>query len=463
MFSRRNLWIGLGAIVLALAAGGVYFWQQRQAAQQAAAAEMRTERVGRGTIAAVVSATGPLSPQAQVNLFFGASTPQTVAEVRVSLGDRVKPGDVLARLDTGDLELALDQAEQQLRTAQLALAQLKAPPRPEDIALAEANLRVAQAQVFQASQGTPQESLETARLNLVIAQNALDQLHRQMELLVEQGKYAEKKALEGQEKQLIENAKVADLRYQQAQQPPSPGRAGSALAAVEQAKVALEKLRRGADPDDLEIAELEVKQARASVELARNNLKAAQIVAPFEGVVAAVNVREGEVAAGALPAIVLVDVSQFYLDVSVDEVDVARVKPGQPVTITLDALPNELFSGTVDRIAPQATVTAGVVNYPVRITLASLEPRLRGGMTSIAEIVVQEAQNVVIVPNWAIRRDRASGQAFVSLLKNGTIEEVTVELGLRNESVSEVTRGVNEGDVVAVSTARQQFSFFGGQ
>ena len=455
--------MGLGLLALVLAAGSFYLWQQWLAAERAAAAEIRRETVGRGSIAAVVSATGPLSPQSQVNLFFGASAPQPVAEVRVALGDHVKKGEVLAQLDTRDLGLAVKQAEQQLQAAQLTLAQLKAPPRPEDIALAEANLRVAQAQVFQASQGNTTEFVETAHLNLLIAQNSLDQLHRQMDLLVEQGKYAEKKALEGQEQQLVDNAKVADLRYQQAQQPASPGRAGTALASVEQAKVALEKLKRGADADDLKIAELQVSQAQAALELAQNNLKDAQISAPFVGVVAAVNIRAGEIAVSALPAIALVDVSQFYIDVSVDEVDVARVQPGQAVTVTLDALSDELFSGVVERIAPQATVTAGVVNYPVRLTLTNADPRLRGGMTATAEIVVQEAQNVVIVPNWAIRRDRATGEAFVGLLKNGQIEEAPVQLGLRNESVSEVTQGVSEGDVVAVSTARQQFSFFGGQ
>jgi len=87
---------------------------------------------------------------------------------------------------------------------------------------------------------------------------------------------------------------------------------------------------------------------------------------------------------------------------------------------------------------------------------------VRAGMTATADIVVDEARDVVLVPNWAIRRDRDTGQAFVGILKNGQIEDIQVELGLRNDQFSEVKSGVNEGDVVAVNTAREQLRFFGG-
>jgi multidrug efflux pump subunit AcrA (membrane-fusion protein) len=180
-------------------------------------------------------------------------------------------------------------------------------------------------------------------------------------------------------------------------------------------------------------------------------------------VVAAVNIRAGEIAAAAFPAIVLVDVRQYHLDVSVDEVDVARVAAGQPVTITLDALPNDLFTGLVDRIAPQSTVNAGVVSYPVRVLLQSEDERLRSGLTATAEIVVQEATDVILAPNWAIRRDRDTGQAFASLLRNGAITEVPVELGLRNDTFSQILSGLSEGDVVAIETTREQVNLFAGE
>lgn len=458
MVSRRNLLV-LGLILIAVLVTGLFFWRQQQAAAQAAAGEIRQETVQRGTILSTVSATGPLATESQVNLFFGAGGLAPVVEVNVSLGDRVKKGDVLARLDTTDLQLAVEQARLNLRSAELAVTQLTAPPRPEDLAVAEANLRLARAQLYQASQGSRKEQIEIARLNFVLAQNALNAINEQVDKLIAEGNYAAKARLEAQQEQARENARIAELRYQQALNAGRSG--GSALAAVEQAELALERLKRGPDPADLEIARLQVEQARAALQLAENNLKDAQIVAPFEGVVAAVNVRVGE-APGNQPAIVLVDVSRYYLNVSVDEVDVSRVVAGQAVTITVDALPNDVFSGVVEKIAPQATVNAGVVSYPVRVIVESNDPRLRGGMTATAEIVVQELRDVVLAPNWAIRRDRATGKAFASVLRDGQIVEVEVQLGLRNENFSEVVSGLSAGDIVAVSTARQQFSFFGG-
>jgi len=455
MFSRRNLVIV--GIVVALAVAGGFWWQAQQAATQNATS-IRQETVALGAILSTVSATGALSPDSQVSLYFGANAPSPVAKLNVAVGDEVPAGAVLAELDTTDLELAVRQAEQNLRAAELRVAALTAAPRPEDLALAEANLKVANAQVYQGAQGSTAEQIEIARLNLVLAQRALDQLYQQMDDFIERGDYAGKQALEAQEKQLQENAQIANLRYQQAVN--RRGSGGTALGAQEQAEVALERLKRGPDPDELRIAQLQVEQAQAALELARNNLKDAQIIAPFAGVVAAVNIRVGEVANAALPAVVLVDNAAFYIEVGVDEVDIAQIAAGQLVTITVDALPNEVFSGVVERISPQSTVNAGVVSYPVRVRLQSADERLRGGMTSTTEIVVREATNVVLVPNWAIRRE--AGQTFASILRNGQLEEVEVKLGLRNENVSEVLSGLNVGDVVGVSTARQQFSLFGG-
>jgi HlyD family secretion protein len=461
MFSRRSLIILL-VVVLAAAASGYYYWQQRLAAERAAREAIQQAVVARGDIVFTVSATGSLAPEAQVNLYFGAASPLPVEDVNVVVGQAVRKGDVLARLDTADLELAVRQAEQSLKSAELALAQLKAPPRPQDIAAAEANLKLAKAQVYAASVGSSAEAVQIAYLNLRLAQTALDQTHRAMDDFVQQGKYAEKKALEGQEEQQVEQARIANLRYQAAQELPNPNKAAAQMAGVEQAQAALDKLKGGPSEDDIRIAELQVSQAQAALELAQNNLEDAQITASWDGVVAAVNLRAGEPAAGGLPAIVITDVSRYHLNVSVDEVDIARVASGQPVTVTLDALPDLSFSGQVERIAPAATVNAGVVSYAVRIALDAADARVRAGMTATADIVVDEARGVVLVPNWAIRRDRDTGQAYVGVLKDGEIEDVPVELGLRNDQFSEAKSGVREGDVVAVSTAREQFSFFGG-
>jgi HlyD family secretion protein len=235
------------------------------------------------------------------------------------------------------------------------------------------------------------------------------------------------------------------------------------LAAVEQAQVALDRLKAGPRPEDLEIARLRVDQSLTALELAQHNLGNARLEAPFDGTVAAVNVRQGELAVSALPAIVLADTGSYYLDVAVDEVDVAGVAAGQVATVTLDALTDTPLSGRVENIALTSRTTGGVVSYAVRLVLASAPASVRAGMTATAEIIVGEARDVLLVPNWAIRRDRELGQAYAGVLRNGQIEEVTVTLGLSNEAYSQVIAGLAEGDAVAVDTARERLQLLGGQ
>lgn len=456
---RRRLPQILFILVLAgAAAGAYYYYQQQQAAERAAAAgNLRQAVLVRGAILSTVNATGYLAAQDQTNLFFSAGAPLTVVAVNAALGDSVTAGQVLARLDDADMQLAVVEAAQAVEAAQLRLAMLQAPARPEDLAVAEANLRVARNQVYSASLGQTPEQIEIARLNLVLAQNAVNQTHATMDRLVEQGKFAEKNALQGQADQQVEAAQIADLRYQQAQQGPGYGQAATALASVEQAEVALARLQQGPDQADLDIAALQVSQAEAALAIAQHNLASAVITAPFDGVVAAVNLRLGE-RAGPLPAFVLADVSRFFLDVLVDEVDVATVQAGQAVTVTLDALPNLVLAATVEKISPVAQVTAGVVSYPVRLVLAAGEDQLRGGLTATAAIVVSEVHDVVLAPNWAIRRDRDTGTAYVSLLRDGALVEVPVTLGARDEEFSEVIAGVAAGEIAAVSDQRDTFS-----
>ncbi len=449
-------------VLAAIGGGGYYYWQQRQAALAAAqAAAIRQEVIGRGDIITTVSATGFLEPSQTLNLYFAAVSPLIVTEVNVTLGDAVTAGQVLARLDDTELQMAVAEAEQSVEAARLRLALLQAPPRPVDIAVAEANLRVARNQVYAASLGASPEAVEIARLNLVLAQNTLNQTYSTMARLEEQGRFADKNALQGQADQQVEAAQVANLRYQAAQEPPGYGSVAVALASVEQAEASLARLLTGPAQEDIEIAELQIDQAEAALAIARHDLEAAVLTAPFNGVVAAVNLRLAEPASNALPAVVLADVSRFFLEVPVDEVDIAQVQLGQPVTVTLDALPALILSAQVGKIAPSAQINAGIVSYPVRLALAESEAPLRGGLTASAAIVVGEVRDVVLVPNWAIRRDRATGDAFVSLLRNGLTVEVPVTLGERGEEYSEVRSGVQAGDIAAVSQSRDQISFFG--
>ena len=192
----------------------------------------------------------------------------------------------------------------------------------------------------------------------------------------------------------------------------------------------------------------------------------ARILAPWDGVITQVAIVPGAQAAPAQPALKLADVSKFHLDVQVDEVDIAVIEPGQPVQVEIDALPDEKLTGTVSRISPAATTsTTGNVSYNVRLDIDPTNAPLKGGMSATATIIANTRPNVLLVPNRAVQLERETGKTFVERVIGSDLVRTEVQLGLRDEQVSEVREGVSEGDILAIrnrSSQEQLRSLFGG-
>lgn len=472
-FSFKALIPWLLLVVLAAAAGGGWWWYQAyQAAQQKQAelAALRTESIVRGNITAKVSATGSIQPEQQSNLFFLSTG--TVAEVKVASGDVVKAGQVLARLDTTTLALAVRQAEDALAVAQLNRDKLLAGPSDDDIAVAKANLRSANAQLADLLKGGDDEDVKIAQLKYdglaTDYQKAQERYNSLLQLAKDYPQFAPSQYQLDSAKASVEMAfyaaETARVQVDQVKAGGGPGPTAIAYAQVAQAQAIVSQTLAAPSPVQLDRAVLAIDQAQTALDLAKLRLARAELRAPFAGVVAVVNLTVGEPAtAGTTPAVVLIDAQQFHLDVTVDEVDIAQLKVGQVVSVTLDALPDVQLSGRVDRLAPTANVVGGLVSYAVRLVLDPTEAPLRAGMSATAEIVVAEAAEVVLVPNWAIRRDRRTGQAYASLKVGEQLQEVPIETGLRGDSYTEVTAGVKEGDVAAITTTQNTLDFLGGE
>jgi HlyD family secretion protein len=213
--------------------------------------------------------------------------------------------------------------------------------------------------------------------------------------------------------------------------------------------VALDTLLAGASEDQIAIVQARLEAAQIALDLANYYLSRGILIAPFDGVVAKVNLVPGEFPPMDQPAILLFDTSAFYLDIPVDEADISKVAVDQLVNLTFDALPGEVLTGRVSRIADTAINLGGVVTYAVRIDLDSTTQPLRSGLSATAVITVDQINNVIRVRNRFVRLDRRTGKASVIVqLPNGKLGEVEVTLGLRNETYSEVKSGLIEGDVV---------------
>jgi HlyD family secretion protein len=469
IFRAALPWLVL-LVVIGGSLGGYRVYQQRsaEAARVAALAALRTETVARADLIARVSATGSILPEQQASLFF--LLPGTVAEVLVESGDAVEAGQVLARLDPTQPLLAVQQARDALTVAELNRDKLLAGPAEEDIAVAHANLRSANAAAGDLQAGAGAEEVAIAQLRYDSAQADYQKLNDQYNALVQFGKDHPQFAppqdtldtLKSGMEQAYYAAEVARLQLEQTRQGGSQGQRSVAYAQILQVQAVLSQTL--ALPTDLQRqqAELAVDQARAALERAELQLDRTELRAPYAGVIATVAARAGEPALPSAPAMTLLDTSRFHLDVSVDEVDAAQLAAAQPVTVLLEALPEAVLTGQVDRLAPTATAANGLVNFTVRLVLDPTDAPLRAGMSATAEIVVAEVQDVVAVPNWAIRRDRRTGQAFASLQQGEALVEVPITTGLRGETYTEVLTGVEPGAVAAISTAREGLDLLGG-
>ncbi len=468
---KRFLALFITLVVIGLALGGYYFYQQYQQdqARQQALATLRTEVIARGDLIAQVNATGTLLPEAQSNLFF--LLPGTVAEVLVASGETVRAGQVFARLDDADLQLAVSQAQDALAVALLNRQKLLNGPTAGDIAVAKANLRSANASVSDLQKGAGEQQTAIAQLKYDDLNQKYQQALNQWATAVQLAQ--DKTAFFVPPQEMIDSfktaadnayyaAEIARLQLTQTQNPADAGSLTVGYTRIHQAQAMLDQLQAPPPETQIQQADLAVAQAQLALDQAQLRAARAELTAPFAGVIAAVNIKVGERAGSGGPALVLVDAGHFHLDVSVDEVDVARLALGQAVTLTVDALPGVLVAGHVDRLAPTAIIVGGVVNYTVRIVLESVAAPLRAGMSATAQITVAEVRDVLLVPNWAIRRDRRTGQAYASLQVGDSLQEVAITTGLRGESYTEVTSGVRAGDVAAVSTSRDLLNLFGG-
>jgi multidrug efflux pump subunit AcrA (membrane-fusion protein) len=151
---------------------------------------------------------------------------------------------------------------------------------------------------------------------------------------------------------------------------------------------------------------------------------------------------------------------------SVDETDISQVKVGQQAQITFDALSGQTFTGKVLEVPLQGTLSSNVVTYRVRLSLEGAENvSLRSGMTANVKIVTGQKQNVLLIPMLAVQQGDDGDVVLVQDATQGTVT-TPVQVGLNDGTYVEVTRGLNEGDVVVFeyqsTTNQQQFGFPGG-
>jgi len=428
----------------------------RLTAPDASASALETAPIRRGTLVATVSATGAISPRREAQMAFSATGPLT--QLQVKQGDAVQAGQVLAQLDTRALGFQLAQAEANLSSAQAQLGKLK-NPAPADVAAAQASVAAAEAALAQVYKPT-QNDLLIAKADLDRAKAALDQAQAAYDRIggatnpfigmTPQALTLQQSTSDYQKALAVYNSKVN----------PSDSQLKQAQSTLEQARSQLARLV-SPSASDLQSAQANVDQARAARDLAQAQLDNAIIRAPFDGIVTHVDFDLGSFVPAGRVLLGVADTSALQVDLNIDETDISRVKVGQGVSIGLDAYPDATIEASVTEVAATATTIQGVVNYVVTVSLKPGDVPVKIGMTANANIVVANKDNVLLVPNRAVRA--ANNKRFVTVQKApGQTQEVEVQLGLANDQETEVLSGLSEGDQVVTSIIAQNPLASGG-
>ncbi len=420
-------------------------------APAAKTAAPQTVKIQRGNLTATISAAGTVAARAQVSLVF--QTAGQVKEINVKAGDKIKAGQVLAKLDTTDLETALTKAQIALESSKLQLQKTKQGPKPAQIESAKASLASAQAayQVALTKYGLTDAQVAVARAQLDKAAATIQRAQAAYEW--EKNNWLNKDPTLSSQKKALDDAQDAYntilISYNQQLAGINDTGIKSAASQVAQAQSSLDKLLNTPTPEDIAQAEAAVKQSEASLKQSQAALAKASIFAPFDGTVGDVYVQIGQWATANTQAISAVDLSWLDLTITLSEVDVSKIQEGQQVEIMLDAEPGTTLDGLVTQIDLIGTTTQGVVNYASVVSISNPTDALRPGMNASASIILQHREDVLLVPNRAVRTSGRTRTATV--VYQGQLIDVPVTLGLSGDSQSEVASGLQEGDLVLVN------------
>ncbi len=231
---------------------------------------------------------------------------------------------------------------------------------------------------------------------------------------------------------------------------------------LEEYQQELEELQEGTDEDDIQSARYAVQQKERALADAKKTLEKYTIIAPFDGVVATVDAEAGDDVTSGTPMATVITKNQI-VTVSLNEVDIAKVKVGQQATLTFDAIDELTMTGTVAEVATIGTVDSGVVYYDVTIALDSANSQVKPGMSASVTVITDIAQDVLTVPSAAVKRAE-DGLYYVLVpaavaegAADGTAAQAikqTVTVGLDDDTSIEIASGLNEGDQVVVTSVK---------
>lgn len=326
--------------------------------------------------------TGNLASVSQASLVF--QMPGKIQKYSVKEGDKVKQGDVLATIDTTSIGLQVEQAQAALTLAQARLSQTAKGGTPEQVAAANQALVLAKGNYAKVVAGPTPDDLAGPKANLDRAKAALDQAQTGYDRAGGAsnpyvGLLPTTLALQD----ATSNYQAALGAYNLAKNRPTAGELAGAAAQLAQAYALAAQVNP--TDDTLTIAKAQVDQAQAALDLAKQTLANANLVAPFDGTVVWIGPHVGENASTQSTAIVLADLTRMQVQANVDELTLAGLKVGQRATMSVDALGDQTLTGHVSKIGLFGTNAGGIVSVPVWVDVDPTDAPIFPGLTATVQ------------------------------------------------------------------------------
>ncbi len=405
--SRKTGIIAL-VVIVGLIIGGYTYWSRPAANAQSSATATKPKAskprpvhiitVQRGTIRQQTGATGDILAAAQVEIF--SKVEGRVDELSVEQGDTVQKGQVIAQIADDELAAKAERAAAQLEAVQAEWAQMQAGERQEEIA------------------------------------QALDRVQRtQAELTNARREFKRSKALF--EKGLYASQQLDDARLKTTQ-----ARTAHAVADKQ-----LRILRSGARVEDRQALRARMRAAEAALRLSKTELRNAVITAPINGIISHRHIDSGSYVTDRNALVTVVDMQSVKIRVPISERDIVTIQPGLPADIRVDAYPRDLFTGIVKRISP--TIDPANRSGDVEIAIDNADLRLKPGMFANVMLVVQERQDVVLIPLQALHYKGDTTAVFV--VEDGKAHLRNVTIGLQNETDVEITAHLEAGTTIVLA------------
>jgi HlyD family secretion protein len=411
----RRTWIivGVAAAILLVA---VFFFTRNGSKQ---ATTFETAPAEYGSLVATVGATG--SVRAKQSAVLTWWTTGVVDKVNATVGDSVSRKDVLASLDKASLNQSVILAEADLASAQKALDDLK----NSDTARAQAIRVLDEAESTYTKAYNYRKNLD-GKIDIVETYlvNGIPKVRHTKG-------YADKETIaDADEKLTLAKAQLDDARRN------------------------ADRLKNGADPVDIAAAEARVSAAGAT-------LITAFIVAPFDGTITQAAPAVGDEVSAGTVAFRLDDLSHLLVDVQVSEVDINNVAIGQDATLTFDAILAKDYHGKVVEVGQAGDTVQGVVSFTVTVELTDADELVKPGMTAAVNVVIEEQNDVMLIPNRAVRL--VDNERVVYVLVDGKPVQVKVKLGSSSGVDSALVEGdIKEGDPIILNPPSANGGPFGG-